>query len=81
MMCFYIERFVDVLVDLCDRGFVQLFMLFVYCIVFQFDVNRGGGYIFIKKNGFYNMLFFLDEEFSLKIQKKKLKFKYFEFFK
>lgn len=67
MTCLHTERFVDVPVDPRDRGPVQPLMLFVHRIVFQSDVNRGGGHTPTKKNGFYNMPPSLDEDFSLKI--------------
>lgn len=52
MTCLHTERFVDVPVDPRDRGSVQPLMLFAQCIVFQSDVNRGGGHTPTKKMGF-----------------------------
>lgn len=47
--CLHTERFVDVPVDPRDMGPVQPLMLFVHRIVFQSDVNRGGGHTPTKK--------------------------------
>lgn len=49
MTCLHTERFVDVPVDPRDMGPVQPLMLFVHRIVFQSDVNRGGGHTPTKK--------------------------------